>query len=250
MTHSFSLVGRRGLVTGASRGIGWGIAQALAAAGASITVNGRTEGDVRARVQELTDRGQSARHAVFDATDIAAAAEAMERARPIDILVINAATVMHGPSLEVSAVDWQRVVNTDLSTPFFLAQAALRQMVPRRSGRIIVVSSIFDRLARGQVAAYVASKGGVSALVRALAVEFGGAGVTVNAIAPGYVETDATRHIHDDPEFHAMVCRRTPLGRWAQPDDIGGAAVFLASDAAAYVNGSVLTVDGGLTASI
>lgn len=248
MTRMFSLHGRRAMVIGASRGIGWGIARALSDAGAEVLLNGRDAGMLQVRVAEL---GQAGGDAVpFDARDRIAAAAAIAAAAPLDVFVINAAAIRHGPTLECAPEDWAAVIEGALSTPFFLAQAALKQMVPRGAGRVIILSSVLDRIARGKVVAYVTAKGGVSAMVRALAVEFGGTGITVNAIAPGYVRTDATRHLHENPEFRDMISTRTPAGRWGEPEDIGGAAVFLASDSAAYVNGCVLTVDGGLTASL
>lgn len=249
-SRGFSLSERTALITGSSQGIGWGIAQALAQAGAAVVLNGRNEQRLAARVAELEERGRQASYQAFDVTDFEQAVSVIGRFARLDILVINAATVWRGPSLDVSQSEWSRVIDADLKTPFMLAQAALRQMLPRRSGRIIMVSSVFDRLARPQMAAYVAAKGGISALVRALAVEFGGRGVTVNAIAPGYVRTPATETIYNDPDFHARICARIPLARWAEPEDVGGAAVFLASDTAAYVNGTVITVDGGLTARL
>lgn len=250
MTPAFSLAGRSALVTGASRGIGWGIAAALAGAGAHVVLNGRDEDRLAARVDELGKAGLSASAAPFDVADPAAARTAIEGLDSLDILVANAALVLRGPSLDFGDDDWDRMMSANLGSAFALARAALGRMVPRGKGRLIFVSSIFDILARPQVAAYVTAKGGVSALTRALAVEFGPKGVTVNAIAPGYVHTDATHSLHEDPDFNRMVCTRTPVGRWAAPEDIGGAAAFLASDAAAYVNGAVIRVDGGLTASL
>jgi len=251
MTGMFSLKGRRAMVIGSSRGIGLAIARALSEAGAELYLNGRDAALLEVRVRELDAAwGGSAVAVPFDARDRSAAAAAIAAAASLDIIVVNASAISHGPTLETSPDDWAAVIEGGLSTPFFLAQAALRQMVPRGSGRVILLSSVFDRLARGKVAAYVTAKGGVSALVRVLAVEFGGTGVTVNGIAPGFVRTDATRHLYENPEFNAMIAARTPAGRWGEPEDIGGAAVFLASDAAAYVNGCILTVDGGLTGSL
>lgn len=235
---------------GASRGIGWGIAQSFAKAGAHVVLNGRDERSLEARKEALADAGIAADTAAFDATDQEISRSTIRDLHALDILVISAATVMRAPTLEFSDRDWDKMMIDNLRMPFVLAQAALRRMVHQEFGRVIIISSIFDRMARPQVAAYVTVKGGLSALTRALAVEFGSDGVTVNAIAPGYVRTDATQTLYDNPEFRARITDRTPAGRWAEPKDIGGAAVFLASDLAAYVNGTVLVVDGGLSASL
>ena len=250
MSKPFSLTGRNALVIGASRGVGWGIAEALAAAGAHVVLNSRTQDNLEERAEALRRRGFRTSTAAFDATDIDAATQHIRSLESLDVLVFNAATVMRGSSLDFSVDDWDRMMADNLRTPFVLAQTALERMVAHRFGRIIMTSSIFDRLARPEVAAYVTTKGGISSLTRALAVEFGPHGITVNAIAPGYVRTDATRELHENPEFDTKIRNRTPVGRWAEPEDIGGAAVFLASDQASYVNGTTITVDGGLSASL
>ncbi len=250
----FSLDGKTALVTGASRGLGWAMARAMAEAGARVVLNGRHEETLAARVAELEKAGRRASAAVFDVADSAAAATGLaaviEDCGGLDVLVNNAGINRRKLLGELGDDDWQSVIDTNLTACFALARDAGTHMAARGSGRIIMTGSIMGFVARPGIAAYVAAKGGIAALTRALATELGPAGVTCNAIAPGYIVTDMTEGLIADPEFDAMVRRRTPAGRWGQPEEIGHAAVYLASDAAAYVNGHVLTVDGGMTVAL
>ena len=254
MSKLFSLEGRVALVTGASRGLGWAIAEALAEHGAHVVLSSRDQAALDERAAELERRGQSAQARAFDAADRAAGAEAVaaveaEHGR-LDILVNNAGMVHRDPIAELADENWDRVIETNLTSVMRLSRDAGRHMAARGHGRIINTASIMSLVARPGVASYVASKGGLAALTRALAVEFGPQGVTSNAIAPGYIVSDMTANLHNDPEFDSFVRTRTPLGRWGEAREIGAVALFLASDASSYVNGHLLVADGGMTVTL
>jgi gluconate 5-dehydrogenase len=251
MPPNFDLSGRLALVTGSSRGIGWAIAQGFAAAGARVLLHGRDTEALKARAAEL---GHAAGTLAFDVTDPAAVRGAFERIGMeygrLDVLVNNAGVIPRKPLLETSDEDWQAVIDSNLTSYFRLAREAARLMVPRQQGRIIMVSSIMGLLARPTIPGYVTAKAGLHGMTRALAVELAPQGITVNALAPGFVPTDATAALHADAKFNEWISGRAPLGRWCEPSEVAGPAVFLASDAASYVTGHVLVVDGGLTAAL
>ncbi len=254
MTHPFSLSGRTAVITGSTRGLGLAIARTLGEAGAVVGINGRDPLTTIGACRELGEAGIEAHDLVFDVSDTDAALEKVEEFRDrqgtIDIFIHNAGHGMRVPFLEHGFDDWQRTLDVHLSAGFRLSQAVARHMVEQARGRIIFVSSIIASIGRENVPAYGAAKGGMNALVRVMATELGPHGITVNAIAPGYVVTDLTKPLHDDPAFFESVREKTPAGRWGEPEDIGWAALYLASDAASYVNGHVLTIDGGLTISL
>jgi gluconate 5-dehydrogenase len=251
MQANFNLSGRLALVTGSSRGIGSAIAQGLAGAGARVLLHGRNVEALQVRAAGL---GGNAGTLAFDVTDAAAVCAAFGRIEAehgrLDILVNNAGIIPRKPLLETSDADWQAVIDSNLTAYFRLAREAARLMVPAGRGRIIMISSIMGLLARPTIPGYVTAKAGLHGMVRAMAVELAPHGITVNGIAPAFVPTDATQTLHEDPKFNEWIAGRAPMGRWCEPSEVAGPAVFLASDAASYVTGHVLVVDGGLTAAL
>ena len=249
----FDLTERIALVTGAGQGLGFEIAAALAHAGAHVILNGRHAARLETAEAQIQRHGGRASSLAFDIAEHQAVASGFERIATafggLDILVNNVGIRHRHPLGEITDEDFQRVLDVNLTAAFHLAKAAVALMVPRGRGRIVMVTSIAGSLGRANDAAYIAAKGGLAAFARALAVEFGPQGITTNAIAPGYFATETNAAMVGDPGVEAFVKRRIPLQRWGEPREIAGAAVFLASDAATYVNGLVLTVDGGLSAS-
>jgi len=250
----FSLAGKVALVTGASRGLGWAMAQSLAKAGATIILNSRDGQVLQERVRELVTQGLKGEVAAFDVTDHKAGANciqgAIERHGRFDILVANAGIQHRRPITEFEVADFQRVLDTNLVGVWALAKEAARVMIPRKAGRIIMTGSISAILARPTISAYVASKGAVHALTRELAIELAPYNITANAIAPGFFATEMNTALIENKEFNDWVCKRTPAGRWGKLEEIGPAAVFLASDEASYVNGHILTVDGAFSGAM
>ncbi len=248
-TTTFDLSGRTALVTGCRRGIGKAAAVALAAAGADIIgVSASLEpgSDVAAEVES---HGRSFRSYRCDLADRAALydliAAVRREAPPVDILVNNAGTIARAPAAEHPDELWDRVLEVDLSAQFVLTRELGRDMLERGGGKIVFIASLLSFQGGINVPGYTASKSGIVGLTKALANEWAGRGVNVNAVAPGYVSTDNTRALRDDAERYEQILVRIPAGRWAEPEDIAGAIVFLASPAADYVHGAVLPVDGG-----
>ena len=250
----FSLDGKVALVTGASRGLGFSIARGLAQAGAQVVLNGRDPDALAAARERLRAAGHGVEVAVFDVTDRAgvraATVDLEARCGAIDILVNNAGVQRRHPVETFPQEDWDVVIATNLTAPFIVSQAVLPGMIARRSGKIVHVASLLSDLARPTIAAYVASKGGLRQLTRAMAVELAAHDIQVNAIAPGYFATEMNRTLHENAEFDAWVRRRTPAGRWGDPDEIAGLAVFLASPAANYMTGQVVFIDGGMSVAL
>ena len=249
MGSPFSLDGQVALVTGASRGLGAGIARALAAAGAHVVLHAsRTPATTTAEAIHAAG-GPETRCLEADLSDRTASdalvANAIAWRGRLDTLVNNAGIIRRAAAEAYDDEAWDEVVEVNLSSVFRLARTAGAHMLERGSGRIINVASLLSFQGGIRVAAYAAAKGGVAQLTKALANEWAGRGVNVNAIAPGYMVTDNTQALREDAGRSAQILARIPAGRWGQPDDLGGAAVFLASAAASYVHGHVLVVDGG-----
>lgn len=244
----FSLKGKTALVTGSSRGLGAGIATALAEAGASVAVHG-SKAVPEATQQLIESIGAKTFGVVGDVSDAAVCTrmidEVVEHFGNIDILVNNAGTIRRAPAVEYSDEDWQAVIDTNLSSVFRLSRCAGKHMLAQGSGKIINIASLLTFQGGVFVPAYAAAKGGVGQLTKAFANEWAAKGVNVNAIAPGYMATDNTAALRADPNRSRQIMERIPAGRWGTAEDLAGAAVFLASSASDYMHGHVLVVDGG-----
>ncbi len=235
------------MVTGCNKGLGQGIAVALAEAGADIVgVNRRAAEETRGRIESLGRRYLNLEAQLGDDPAEAIVARAVEGLGQVDILVNNAGTIRRAPALEFTEADWDAVLDINLKAAFFLSQQVARHLVERKApGRIVNIASVLSFQGGIRVPSYTASKSGILGLTRLLANEWASHGITVNAIAPGYMATDNTQALRDDENRSAEILGRIPAGRWGTPEDLAGAAIFLCSDGAAYVNGHALAVDGG-----
>jgi 2-deoxy-D-gluconate 3-dehydrogenase len=248
MIQPFDLTGRLAVVTGARRGIGYAMAEALAAAGADIIgVSATLEPEGSAIGAAILAHGRSfeARTVDFADRDAVLALGSELATRAPDILVNNAGTIERAPAIDHPLASWDRVLQIDLSSQFVLTQALARPMIARGYGKVIFTTSLLSFQGGINVPGYTAAKSGLAGLTKALSNEWAGLGVNVNAIAPGYIATDNTQALRDDPDRNRSILDRIPAGRWGQPSDLGGATVFLASAASDYVNGITLPVDGG-----
>lgn len=244
----FSLEGRIALVTGSTRGLGWAMAQAIASAGATVVIHGRDATLARQRATQVN--GDAIAVDLADEVSAARLVETvMARHGRLDIVANNAGIVRRNPLATHSTDDWNAVLALNLTIPFVLARQSLAAMQAQSWGRIINIGSVMSSIARADAASYVAAKHGLVGLTRAIAVESRDSGITCNLIAPGFIATELNADARNDARFTEHVIGRTPQRRWGTPEDICGAAVFLASDAAAFVTGAVLHVDGGLAAS-
>ena len=247
LESQFSLLGKKALVTGSSKGIGAAIAQALAHAGADIVLVGRSEESLKETKSAIEKIGRNVDIVLCDVSSAQGIKEAFAGVAElkVDILVNNAGSISRAPVAETEMQDWNRIIDTNLNSVFQISQACGRAMIARGNGTIINIASLLSFQGGINVPAYTASKHGVAGVTKALANEWGSRGVTVNAIAPGYISTDNTAALRADADRNASILARIPIGRWGNPDDIASVAVFLASPAARYINGEVLTVDGG-----
>jgi gluconate 5-dehydrogenase len=251
-SNPFDLRGRRALVTGGGSGLGFAIARGLTRAGAAVVINGRNRARLDTAAAQLAGEGGAVGICPFDVTDSAAAAAAiaaLERDGPLDILVNNAAINKRGPLDAFTDADWRALMAANLDGPFFVTRAVIPGMKSRRRGKIVNLCSLASDIGRPNIVPYAASKGAVRMLTRALAVELAPFNIQVNGITPGFFNTEMNATLVADAEFSAWVARRTPAGRWAEPGEISGAAVFLASAAADFVTGHLLAVDGGFSAA-
>jgi gluconate 5-dehydrogenase len=250
----FDLTGRRALITGAGRGIGLALAQGLARAGAEVVLNGRDLDRLDQAAASIRAEGLAARTLPFDVTDRAAVIAAIDgfeaEGNAIDILVNNAGIQHRAPLHDFPAEAWDRVIATNLTAVFTVAQAVARHMIPRGRGRIINIASLMSALARPTVAPYTATKGAVSNLTKGMAADWARLGLNCNAIGPGYIATEMNAALIADAEFSAWVGKRTPAGRWGRAEELQGACIFLASDAASYLNGQTIFVDGGMSVTV
>ena len=243
----FRLTDRIAVVTGAGRGLGRAMALALAGAGADVVAVGRRPAsDLVAELQRLGRRCVFLKADLEDPTQVETVIpQALKAMGRVDILVNNAGLIVRKPAVEVTAEDWHRVIQVNLHAVFRLCQDAARDMLPRRRGKIINMGSLMSFAGGILISPYTASKGAIGQLTKALANEWAPHGVNVNAIVPGYIATDLTQALQDDPVRNPAILARLPAGRWGRPDDLAGAAVFLASAASDYVHGHLLAVDGG-----
>lgn len=246
----FDLTGRRALVTGSSQGIGLALAWGLKAAGAEVVLNGRDRGKLAAAAAAL----DGVAILPFDVTDHAAARKAVDGFEadtgPVDILVNNAGMQFRAPLEDFPADRFEALLQTNVGSVFHVGQAVARHMIPRGRGKIVNIASVQTALARPGIAPYTATKGAVGNLTKGMATDWARHGLNCNAIAPGYFDTPLNAALVADPQFSAWLETRTPAGRWGKVEELVGACVFLCSDAASFVNGHVLYVDGGITASL
>jgi 2-deoxy-D-gluconate 3-dehydrogenase len=247
LQSQFSLTGKTALVTGASKGIGASIDIAMAQAGADVVLVGRSQDSLSATRTAIENLGRTTETLIADVESrdqIAAAFKSIEQLN-VEIVVNNAGSISRAPAIETSLEDWDRIIDTNLNSVFQISQLCAKSMLAKGQGRIINIASLLSFQGGINVPAYTASKHAVAGVTKALANEWGAKGVTVNAIAPGYISTDNTQALRNDADRNTSILARIPIGRWGTPEDLAAVAVFLASPAAAYINGEIITVDGG-----
>ncbi|MDM0040752.1 SDR family oxidoreductase [Variovorax sp. J22G21] len=252
--ESFNLAGRTALITGSSAGIGFALARGLAQAGARVILNARNAGKLEAAAEVLRAEGLEVLTAAFDVTSGEAVTAAVARIEAeigaIDILVNNAGMQRRAPLDQFAEADWHELMKTNVDSVFLVGQAVARHMIPRKQGKIVNICSVQSELGRPGIAPYTASKGAVKMLTKGMAIDWGQHGIQVNGLGPGYFKTELTQALVDNAEFTAWLVGRTPSRRWGDVQDLVGAAVFLASNASNFVNGHILYVDGGVTATL
>ncbi|MCP2043356.1 gluconate 5-dehydrogenase [Pontibacter sp. HSC-36F09] len=255
MNALFDLTGQVALITGATHGLGMAMATAIGEAGATLVINGHTPSKMEEALASYRAAGLTAYGYLFDVTDAQQVkqniAQIEQEVGPISILVNNAGIIKRIPALEMDEADFRQVLDVDLTAPFIVSKHVARYMVERRQGKIINICSMMSELGRDTVSAYAAAKGGLKMLTRNLATEWARYNIQVNGIGPGYFATEQTAPIRvDGHPFNDFIVRRTPAGRWGDPEDLGGTAVFLSSRASDFINGQIIYVDGGILATI
>ncbi|KNC17438.1 gluconate 5-dehydrogenase [Pantoea sp. RIT-PI-b] len=254
MSQLFSLEGKRVLLTGSARGIGFLLARGLAEAGAEVIVNATTDAGAQKGAAQLRELGLRAHAKAFDVTQSAQVRQAVDEIEAewgaIDVLVNNAGIQRRRPFLEFPEQDWNDVIAVNQTAVFLVSQTVAKKMVARQQGKIINIGSMQSELGRDTITPYAASKGAVTMLTRGMCVELARHNIQVNAIAPGYFVTEMTQALADDPAFTGWLTKRTPAARWGKPEELIGAAVFLASGASNFVNGHLLFVDGGMRVAV
>jgi gluconate 5-dehydrogenase len=252
--QKFDLTGRTALITGSSAGIGFALARGLAQAGAAVVLNARNADKLESAAAVLRAEGATVHTAAFDATDGAAVLEAVQAIErdiaPIDILVNNAGMQRRGPLENFEEAQWHELMKTNVDSVFLVGQAVARHMIARGKGKIVNICSVQSELGRPGIAPYTASKGAVKMLTKGMAIDWGQYGIQVNGLGPGYFKTELTDALVKNAEFTQWLVNRTPSRRWGDVEDLCGAAVFLSSDASDFVNGHILYVDGGVTATL
>ena len=250
----FDLTGRTALITGSSKGIGYAIAAALASAGARVVLNARNAQALEQARVALAGVGFDVHAAAFDVTDAdaveAGVAQVEAQIGPIDILVNNAGMQHRGAFAEFPIDAWHKITTTNIDSVFLVGRAVAQRMIKRQAGKIINVCSVQSELGRPGIAPYAATKGAVKMLTKGMAIDLGPYGIQVNGLGPGYFKTELTQSLVADEAFTSWLNKRTPAGRWGDVEELGGAAIFLASAASSFVNGHILYVDGGITASL
>lgn len=250
----FDLTGKRALVTGSSRGLGFAMAKALAEAGASVVLNARDSVALGAAAADLAEAGHNVAAVAFDVTSRDSVGEAISHIEneigPIDILVNNAGMQFRSALESFPPEKFDQLIATNVTSIFNVSQPVARYMIARGWGKIINICSLMSSFARYSIAPYAASKAAVANLTRGMAVDWARHGLNINGIAPGYFVTELNEALVNDPKFNAWVEARTPMARWGQPEELGGTAVFLASEASRFVNGQIIYVDGALTATV
>ncbi|REL33171.1 gluconate 5-dehydrogenase [Rhodohalobacter sp. SW132] len=255
MSSLFDLSGKRALVTGATHGLGMAMAKGLAEAGAELIINGTTPSRMENAVEEYEREGYEVHSFLFDVTDEKKAAEHVDQVEkeigPINILVNNAGIIKRMPLKDMDVQEYRKVIDVDLTGPFIMAKQVVRHMIPRNEGKIINICSMMTELGRDTVGAYAAAKGGLKMLTKSMATEWARYNIQANGIGPGYFATSQTEPIRKDGHpFNDFIINRTPAGRWGDPSDLAGTAVFLSSKASDFVNGQIIYVDGGILATI
>lgn len=255
MPELFNLKDKRALITGGTHGLGMAMAKGLASAGATLLINGHTEEKMKSALAEYKAAGFTAHGFLFDVTNEAEVKSAVDKIEqevgPIDILINNAGIIMRTPMLEMEAADFRKVIDIDLVGPFIVSKHVGKYMIQRKAGKIINICSMMSELGRNTVSAYAAAKGGLKMLTKNMATEWARHNIQVNGIGPGYFATAQTAPIRTEGHpFNEFIINRTPAGRWGDPEDLAGAAIFLSSAASNFVNGQIIYVDGGLLATI